>query len=295
MNAEIITPKVLLDKNMLELNCKSTNFSSSDFWHYTNVNAVSSILNSNSFYVSSFANMNDKLEQELHKEDKDKVHALCFCNSKTEKIPMWYLYAGLSGKGAAIGFTPATMLEFMKSINKVKVLGTGVELIKDIDFELRFGWVFYRDNCRVNYKRKWFELQNKDKIFFEKNNYFIKEYPWEYEKEFRLVFVNKTDIPAEKLIVEFPKEIINKIKIKMAPEVERERLEKIIYNLEGFKKYFTEKLLYSNLKIQMSLYKNNFEDIQEYLIQTIKNEPTKQGLRAKELYNLLKEIVDTDN
>ncbi len=63
--------------------------------------------------------MNDQEEANRHLKDQERVFALCFCNSNTEKIPLWYLYSGLSGKGAALGFTAAKMMKWLESIQTV--------------------------------------------------------------------------------------------------------------------------------------------------------------------------------
>ena len=49
--------------------------------------------------------MNDLREADLHGAEKEDIFVQCFCNSDTEKIPMWYLYGGIVGRGASIGFT----------------------------------------------------------------------------------------------------------------------------------------------------------------------------------------------
>ncbi len=107
MSEQRISAVELLQKNKIDLDGNAKDFSQTKFWYYTKVDTVSKILESRSFHVSNLARMNDKAEALLHDSDKEKVHALCFCNSRSEKIPMWYLYAGLSGKGAAIGITPS--------------------------------------------------------------------------------------------------------------------------------------------------------------------------------------------
>ena len=74
------------------------------------------------FFASNLAIMNDKNEKELHPNNSESVHALCFCNSNTEKIPMWYLYGGITGKGCALGVTPAKMRDWIRMIKEVYVV-----------------------------------------------------------------------------------------------------------------------------------------------------------------------------
>jgi hypothetical protein len=216
--------------------------------------------------------MNDKTEVKLHFDNASKIHALCFCNCNTEKIPMWYLYAGLSGWGASIGITPSEMLKFIKSIDEIQVIGKDRILKKDKDYEIRVGWIYYRKSMsEIKYRNKWFKILPEDIDEFENGNYFIKEYPWEYENEFRIVFINHTEITEDRFIVKFPKEILKNLKLRFAPEVQKDELWEIISQKEGFKEYFQEKILYSNLQIDMELYNKNIEDMQQYKTRLEKN------------------------
>ena len=175
MSTKQITAQELRDFNRIDIYGKAEDFSKYDFWYYTDLDTASKILESRSFWVSNMTNMNDKSETELHPKLADHIHALCFCNSKTEKIPMWYLYAGLAGRGVSIGFTPMTMLRLLQSVEEVEVVGEeGVKLRKDADFALQYGWVYYRDSSnRINYKRQWYEIENES--FFKRDNFFIKD------------------------------------------------------------------------------------------------------------------------
>ncbi|MBQ7989449.1 MAG: hypothetical protein IJ251_00155, partial [Oscillospiraceae bacterium] len=86
-----ITSKDIRSDNNFDLNTTAKHFSSNDFWYYTSAATASLILSNKCFHVSCFNEMNDLNEIRLHEEEKDKIHALCFVNSKSEKIPMWYL------------------------------------------------------------------------------------------------------------------------------------------------------------------------------------------------------------
>lgn len=249
--------------------------------------------------------MNDESEKELHKSNSERVHALCFCNSNTEKIPMWYLYAGLAGQGVSIGFTPAVMRDFIKSIDSVIVVGSETILKKSIDFELQAKWVFYRKNDNViKYKGTFYEIPKSDAVAFAEDNYFIKDYPWEYEKEFRLIFVNKTDVPVPRLAVKFSDSILSKLKIRLGPEMNKEDVQEKIFKDKGFKKYLFYKLLTSNLKIKMDLLNRNRKSIvielpriiHEYMDFIMDDDVAFQELKeiAKELRNKLEPIINDE-
>ena len=275
-------------------------FSGYTFWQYTSAESVGKILDGNCFWVNNIAAMNDLHETELHKDDKQDVFVQCFCNSDNEKIPMWYLYGGIAGKGASIGFTPRVMIDYIRSITHV------TELVYDPDkdsyvtagqfeigsgFELQVGWVFYadyelpviprkkeRNTVRVNYFNKFLNVKDADQFF--NDNYFIKDYPWEYEKEFRLVFINKTGRKIDKIRIDIPKSFREnrnrKLKIKLAPEISNNRDETSggsefekhsgKLNESAAKNNYQISVSKSRLKINMNLLERNKNDVNEYIL-----------------------------
>jgi hypothetical protein len=253
----------LIDKNTYTIVGESSNFTKTSFWYYTRLKNADLILKNNCFYCRNLEEMNDKSEAELHGDNSKFIHALCFCNSISEKIPMWYLYSGISGNGVSLGLTSAIMLKFISSIKTVRT-PDNIELQKGTDFEMDFGWVYYRkqDNTRdIKYRGKRYSLIDIDPSDFETNNYFIKDYPWEYENEFRIIIKNKTEIPYEKLIIEIPDDIIDSLKIRLAPELSENSFVNCLPDLKGFHKYISKKCEHSKLSICMGLCKRNADDI----------------------------------
>lgn len=197
-------------KNVPVLDGKSEDFASGTFWQYTSVESIEKILDGDCFWVNNIGGMNDIHEAELHKTEKQDIFVQSFCHSDTEKIPMWYLYGGIVGKGASLGLTPGVMRDYINSIKFVTELVYDSDIKKYVsgrqfeigrDFELQTGWVFYYDLDRsdqnssrtntyvqIKYRKNFFSVIDPDEFF--SGNYFIKDYPWEYEKEFRLVLIN---------------------------------------------------------------------------------------------------------
>ena len=126
-NNSTITPDELKGVNIPDLAGKAGAFSNYTFWQYTNVETICKILGGSCFWVNNISGMNDLREAELHGAKKEDIFVQCFCNSDTEKIPMWYLYGGIVGRGASIGFTPAVMMNYIRSIKFV------TELVEDPD------------------------------------------------------------------------------------------------------------------------------------------------------------------
>ena len=209
--------------------------------------------------------MNDVDEAELHSQNKEFVHCFCLCNSDTEKIPMWYLYAGITGQGVSLGFSPSVMLELISSIQTITTPDKTIILQKGVDFDLDYGWVFYRKKeapSQVMLKRKWYSLI--DPHNFEDNNFFIKSYPWEYEKEFRIVIHNKTGQKYDRLVLNIS-DIYKKIKLKLAPELSNEQFADLIPSLPGFFNFLIQAPQKSKLSINMNLCKRNFSGFINYI------------------------------
>lgn len=279
-----IASKNLLEKNSFELPKRAKDFSNYSFWYYTSLQTANSILKSKSIYVSNIKQMNDIDEINIHQSDNEFVHCFCLCNSNTEKIPMWYLYSGITGKGVSIGFTPSVLLRLINSIETITTVNGEKVLKKGTDFDVEYGWIYYRKvdiKSQVLYKRKWYSISDPDA--FEEKNYFLKSYPWEYEKEFRIVIKNKTKIKYDKLVIDISS-VFSNLKVKLAPEISSETFLNLLPSLSGFSDYFAKKVMYSGLGINMNLCKRNFESFLEYIDTDIK---TNREIDASKICNVI--------
>ena len=243
------------------------------FYHYTKSENLVKIFTPDEkgnrfFYISNLEKMNDVEENELHEENANKIHSFCTCCTSTEKIPLWYLYSGVCGNGARIGFPPLRMLWFLKSIKIVyPVINNKTDykkpLFLDKDFEMECGWVCYfmRGNKKFLYRNNLYSVRDFS-IETKKSNFFIKEYPWEYEREFRIVIKNKTEEVYDKLALHIPEKIISMLDVTSAPEqVFEENLKTELISL-GIN---ATKIKASNLKIKMNILQNNKKEIIEHI------------------------------
>lgn len=261
-----ITNEELKSKNNSVIPKTTKEFANANFWYYTSQKTVNDILESKQFHVSSLCRMNDREEAQLHTGESEDVFALCFCNSNSEKIPMWYLYSGVAGRGMAIGFTCKTMMNFIDSISVAYDVETGDKLEKGKEFELRFGWVFYRRSStksEIFYRNKWYKIEDENK--FEEDNYFIKSYPWEYEREFRLVFINKSGCKHDRLRVDIPDALVKKLKFRTAPEMTEDTFLESYPGLKGFARISWNAMEHSKLGISMNLLERNQRSIKEFV------------------------------
>jgi hypothetical protein len=284
-------------------------FGSSSFCHYTKVNSLDSILQSEAIWVSKLTQMNDLNEKKRYeKMGLDSFFGLCFCNSDSEKIPMWYLYAGISGNGARIRLTPAKLKWFLDSIKVVYPVYSGTAQPKELqinrDCVMKIGWVFYTKKDRSNtvkYKNKWYNVQrecvgeasvnqeilSEEYKNFEKNNYFIKDYPWEYEKEFRIIF-DFSKYKEKHGCVDFDKISvpinIKDFKLMLAPEIKN--LENV-FTMPGFKKFIRNSIEQSGLSISMGLLGKDVDGIITSLEDALEHSDQKERFLQK--LNLLLE------
>ena len=245
------------------------------FYHYTQAQTVKKILQADSignhfFFVRNISGMNDLNEAKLHEKNGNKIHSFCTCCSKHEKIPLWYLYSGICGNGARLGFSPGRMLRFLQSISVVYPVENGqvnyaLPLHKGEDFQLHCGWVYYLldGNNRVAYRNKTYAIPPVDKDVLQKC-FFVKDYPWEYEQEFRIVIQNKTAHVYDQIAIPIPEDIISKLEIMSAPEQPFTSKEKEEFEALGIR---PDKIKESTLGIHMNLLRNNRESILDQLDQ----------------------------
>lgn len=255
--------------------------SHNSFCYFTTVHTAEKILSSeieNYIYVSPISKMNDLHERELHSSDGDSVFGLCFCNSDMDNIPMWYLYAGISGEGARIGITASKMCRFISNITHIYAVDEmkiGRRLERGIDFDFTFGWIFYRQNEHlIKYRKNYYSLIDSLSAF-ENQNYFVKDVEWKYEKEFRIVFYVYND-PPEKIAVPINKKALMEkgggLSVMLAPELRPKTNEE--WYAEKYAKRFglpKDKVKFSKLKIKMDLLSRNQYTIIERFSDVLNN------------------------
>lgn len=240
------------------------------FYYYTSRKTLEDILSKKDrgerfLYIRSIEKMNDSGEASLHQEDGKKVFCFCMCFTEVESIPLWYLYGGVRGNGVRIGITPGKMKALVRNIKEVypvvdKKPNYDKSLVVGKDFQLEVGWVFYCDykNNKINYRGKLYKVEKLEKNNLSRRNYFVKDYPWNYEREFRLVFKFEKEVQAEFIAIPLPQKLIDELEIMSAPECEFSEEEKSAYNSSGVK---WEKMKKSNLNIKMDLLKRNKKSI----------------------------------
>lgn len=246
-----------------------------EFSHYTTIDNLRKIVTKDSrgncfFFLRNIAAMNDIAESDLHKADGNRIHSFCTCCTKHEKIPLWYLYSGICGNGVKVKITPANLRKFIRQIEVVYPVREGHAdyekplIRKNGDFSLLCGWVFYQDGEKdFFYKNKKFAVSSATPELL-RENFFVKRYEWEYEREFRIIIKNQTSEIYDRLAVPLPEEIIRSFRLMFAPETHPDDELKQEFAARGIA---PGNIKDSRLKIKMSLLKNNRDDIISHIDQ----------------------------
>lgn len=244
------------------------------FYHYTRINNAKLILAKdkiNCFFVSNIGSMNDLDEISNHEKEKDKVYAISFCNSKSENLPLWFLYGGINGTGVKIGFSADKMKRFLcDDMHVYKVGNDGKideshELKHGVDFEVKFGWIYYADYYgKIKYRGKSYSMVNEKE--FEKlatNNFFIKRYSWNYEDEFRIVFIFNESV-GSRIALRFDKEKYYKDKgiwVGFGPNYNDDKYEKVKDDFKSETGLLKKQMKRSKLRVNYNLLGINKEII----------------------------------
>lgn len=220
MADKLLTFEDAKKQNTCNLDGRAKDFSKQSFWHYTKIKTLDKIFNREdkngyALLCSKLKGVNDSDEQK--RENSDNVFLTCFCNSNSEKIPMWYLYGSITGNSAALGITPANMMKFLKSIDYVYgVKGESRDTIHIGDsLKIDYGWVYYvkkeREKTKFYLRREFYEITDFDRKC--NDYYFLKNYVWNYEKEFRIVITDVANRGYDEILLPIPAEIARQMKL----------------------------------------------------------------------------------
>ena len=209
------------------------------YFHYTSLKAIDGILGTRTFRISNVSRFNDHIDRKQF-DTPQFYFSLCFSTGINENLPLWYLYAGLTGHGGRIGFTDTAMKDMLKSAvfelaeyddnDKPVVICT---LEDGINMEKNFRDVLYcggdtkenlslKYNTMTNYK---IPAYQKEKLKMKYNG-FLKGLIWYYEKETRLL-IRVTGRAAKKIkpdkkycvLMHFSEKNYKSAQLTFAPEV----------------------------------------------------------------------------
>ncbi len=202
--------------------------SNTKFCHFTSTDNARDIMNSETFYLSKYDNMNDLAEAALHSDEKNKVFVLCFSNSESLNIPAYYLYGGIDGKGCRIQFTDAKISEIIQNNSLYYINKRLKPLKKEIpktEYKVYCDWIYYIsadgycEHKKDGPKRYKSIDEALNELKTDNKHYFVKNPIWKYENEFRIVVVFNQDIEYDKIALKFHiKDSDKGVSISFGPE-----------------------------------------------------------------------------
>ena len=238
--------KLVNSEQLIEYMCRE--YLHQNYYHYTSLAVIDSILKNNSIWVSNVSGMNDLADVKQFGSNQFLYYTLCFSTGVNENLPLWYLYSGIDGQGGRICFSKnnvKSMIQNSKYVLKIidenKKLLEGEEnkvILKPSDYDIRFGDILYvKEPEKGNVSLKYNTMTNYNmsrEIFADykkKRVGFIKGLIWYYEKETRIVIKLKGDAAkfaqrnAEKglrcvIVLSFDDKIKRNTGITIAPECE---------------------------------------------------------------------------
>ncbi len=221
-----------------------------EYCHYTTLENINKILKSGEIWISSVTNFNDKKEVSLFTDNGKLYFASCWSTGVNENLPLWYLYAGMDGKGGRLRFTKANMKKIIENseyILKKRNSDNGIKLditpiFKDIiycsDSHDNQKIVDLKYNTMTNHKMPKSEFEK----YKNKNIGLYKSIIWYYEKETRiLIELNVYNLDLDDrtkayikenaneyvIAMKIPNDILKKVRVECAPEIsDYEELEK---------------------------------------------------------------------
>lgn len=242
-----------------------------EYYHYTTVDKLNNIFLANKIWLMDLRETaNDCIESDRYKESNKNTFSLCFSTGTSESLPLWYLYAGIDGAGARLALkrksveklienVPFSIAEF-DNINKQIIAGTE-RVLSEKDYQLHFRDILYigpdavKKAYRIKHGSGTINGLSEKEYYYLYNNYklFSKGLIWHYEKETRLqVEVVNSELinPNKKYVVTLDiSSVMEEMSIRLAPEFDEKKLESLIFEKEGIRRFVTK-------KIQMSDYQN---------------------------------------
>ncbi|WP_028504929.1 DUF2971 domain-containing protein [Ruminococcus sp. FC2018] len=249
----------------------------SNYYHYTKLCVIDSILEKNQIWASCVKGVNDKTDKKQfgNVEQQREYYTLCFSTGVHENLPLWYLYSGKDGKGGRIRFTSQMVKKLIEEStyllyesNGKALVGEPITLLPNKTFTYSFKDVLYchqeqsnialKYNTMTNYHISNSEFEELKREF----KHFVKGLIWYYEKESRLVIhleneakkiIKNNPKNDYKVVIAFNDKLKKNISINLAPNI-------VDYKDEEIKKF---KHIYSHIfdtsKVQLSMYKGEID------------------------------------
>lgn len=243
-------------------------FRHSKYFHYSSLENINSILESNEFWLGQVKRFNDSNDSEQF-DDGNRNFSLCFSSGINENLPLWYFYGGISGQGARISFTKAKFKTFYENAkfylfpeskrnesieiteNNASIKISDVLYFKEDENANRKNEIQLKYNNLTNYILKPEEFQ----LLKNHKKGFMKSIAWFYEKETR-IHIRLNDELAKKIdkskvyhIAMHCDDLSKYASITFAPNITKDMLNKILKDNKAI-----EEIYLKNSRVQLSEY-----------------------------------------
>ena len=191
-------------------------FNHTEYYHYTSLERANNILDSKKLWLTPLSeSANDLVERETYKRIGRRCFSACFSTGTSENLPLWYLYLGVDGCGARIGFKKSCFRQLFNNAafllseydSKERKLIGELEPLKKEDLKFVCRDILYIGSDSKNKNAFRFKYNGetinsladsvRDEVFQEYAR-FIKGLIWFYEKETRI----QVEIINEDLLVD---------------------------------------------------------------------------------------------
>ena len=270
----------------LEIYLGGREYEHGQYCHYTSVKVADSILKNREFWISCVAGFNDTCDSAQFDEAQKYYYSLCFSTGIHENLALWYLYAGIGGKGARISLTKTQIKKLIEESTyelqeKTSEKASGeeplklvMELERNKTMNVAFQDVmYYGENQHNGIDLKYNTMTNHAipkaewEQYKEKHIGFCKDLIWYYEKETRLVVEligeARREIDPNKdyvIVLKFSEEVKRKLQLMFAPETGKADKDKLIDENAGIKQFVLDtsrvKLSDHAGKVKMDLCRN---------------------------------------
>lgn len=252
----------LNNSETLELYMKNRHKSQSrKYYHYTNLQNIDNILKSKTFWLGNVKDFNDEKDKEQFSDKNYQLlYSLCFSSGENENLSLWYMYAGMDGKGGRIRISRPTLGDLIKygnytlyeyDENSKKLVQKVMELKRDetVNISVRDMLYYKEKGSKVNLKYNTMtnhEISSEDFDKYKKNNVgFLKGLIWYFEKETRVLAeligdaAQKIDLDkAYKIVLSIDDKINKKLHIDFAPQIDN--IENEVKKYENIKQFMID-------------------------------------------------------
>ena len=195
--------------------------------HYTTIDALSDMLDSNYFVFSNSERTNDIGEFNRHQQHNRKVYSACFSRDSDENVAMWGMYAIPWEIGVRISIPTKELRRWLKEAKDIFIVSEDYHFSKPHSLIIRDKKIINvcyvnQNNSRLSWSSAQLYTRNKPELENWITNSelveYIKDEAWKYEAEVRVVLTTDDTIKYSGYALPLTEEFISTWKITLSPK-----------------------------------------------------------------------------